>query len=182
MTSTVLTRDEIKALVDRIIEPVEVAQWGGRTVYISSLNGTERDAYEIEAIESKRDKKGRIVSSEVNLRNLRARLVVRTAVDSDNIETAQLIFKPEDAEWLGKKNAAALQQLFSVAQRLSGLSDEEVEELAEELGKDQNGSSGTDSLLPLAIVPSEVPSNGSAAESLPNGEPSTASSPSGTDA
>ena len=48
----------------------------------------------------------------------------------------ELLFKPGDVEKFGAKNAAALTRVFVVAQRLAGLSGEDVEELA------KNSSSG----------------------------------------
>jgi hypothetical protein len=62
----------------------------------------------------------------MNLRNIRAKLVALTVVDEDG----NRIFSDEDAEALGKKSAAALDRIFAVAQRLSGLRPEDVEELA----------------------------------------------------
>jgi hypothetical protein len=39
------------------------------------------------------------------------------------------MFSDEDVEELQAKNASALDRLFSAAQRISGLTDEDVEEL-----------------------------------------------------
>ena len=45
---------------------------------------------------------------------------------------------------LGRKNAAALQRVFRVAQRLSGLAEDEVDELTVALGNDPSVDSGSD--------------------------------------
>ena len=47
-------------------------------------------------------------------------------------------------EALGRKNAAALQRVFRVAQRLSGLAEDEVDELTAALGEDPSVGSGSD--------------------------------------
>lgn len=169
--STVLTRDQIKIVDDRKIEAVEVPEWGGM-VYVRGLSGTDRDSFEMAMIEQKSGGKGRR-TQEVNLRNLRAKLVVRSAVDGEDPETAKPIFEMADVEWLGRKSAQALQRVYAVAQRLSGLSNEDVEELTTDLGEGQSGDSGSDSPLPLAIAPSLSVSSGSRRTSLPSGLPTT---------
>lgn len=116
----VLTKNEILSQSDREIEMVEVPEWGG-VVFVRSLSGEERDQFEASIIE----RNGRDVRT--NLRNLRARLVVLAACD----ESGNPIFSPGDADALGAKSAAALDRIFSVAQRLSGLRENDVQELAE---------------------------------------------------
>lgn len=170
--STVLTRDQIRLVDDRKIESVEVPEWGG-SVFVRGLSGTDRDAFEMAMIESKKGQKGQR-TQEVNLRNLRAKLVARTAVDSENVETAKPLFELADIEWLGRKSAQALQRVYAVAQRLSGLSNEDVEELTEDLGNDQSDGSGSDSLLPSGTDPSQSAKKPSRLESLPSGSPTTA--------
>jgi hypothetical protein len=174
--SPVLTRDQIKVVDDRKIESVDVPEWGGM-VYVRGLSGTDRDSFEMAMIESTRGTKGRR-TQEVNLRNLRAKLVVRTAVDSDSPETAKPIFEMADVEWLGRKSAQALQRVYAVAQRLSGLSNEEVEELTVDLGEDQSDGSGSDSPSLLDTVPSPSASAGSAAASSRSGLRTIDSTPS----
>lgn len=116
----VLTKNAILSQSDREIEMVEVPEWGG-VVFVRSLSGEERDQFEASIIE----RNGRDVRT--NLRNLRARLVVLAACD----ESGNPIFSPGDADALGAKSAAALDRIFSVAQRLSGLRENDVQELAE---------------------------------------------------
>jgi hypothetical protein len=45
-------------------------------------------------------------------------------------EEGNRLFSDADVKLLGQKSAAALDKLFEVAQKLSGLKDEDVEELA----------------------------------------------------
>lgn len=119
----VLTKNAILSQSDREIEMVEVPEWCG-VVFVRSLSGEERDQFEASIIE----RNGRDVRT--NLRNLRARLVVLAACD----ESGNPIFSPGDADALGAKSAAALDRIFSVAQRLSGLRENDVQELAENFG------------------------------------------------
>lgn len=123
-----LTRDSILAAEDLRTERVAVPEWGG-AVCIRTLTGLERDAFEATWYE------GRGTSRRENFANLRARLVVLTAVD----ESGARLFNEDDTKALGAKNAAALDRCFAVAQRLSGLSAKDVEDLA---GNSESGLSG----------------------------------------
>jgi len=125
-----LSRDDILKVQDIQIEEVDVPEWGG-SVFVKGMTGTERDLFENSIVETK----GK--SSRVNMRNIRAKLVVQSACDADG----NLLFSQKDVEVLGKKSAAALQRVFDVASRLSGISDKDVEELAEGLENDPFGGS-----------------------------------------
>ena len=69
---------------------------------------------------------GRGRNRRINLRNIRARLLARALCNADGSRKCS----DGDAAWLGTKNAAVIDRLFSTAQRLSGVRDEDVEELA----------------------------------------------------
>ena len=113
-----LTRDAILQAQDLPTERVVVPEWNGE-VLVRALTGAERDAFEQSIVEQ------RGKSTRMNLQNLRAKLVALTVVD----EEGKRLFSDEDAKLLGQKSAAALNRIFEVAQRLSGLRPEDVEEL-----------------------------------------------------
>jgi hypothetical protein len=100
-------------------ELVAVPEWGV-SVYVRTLSGTERDAFE----EGSLVKRGK--SKEVSLRNIRARLVALAVVDADG----KRIFADSDVAALGAKSGKAIDRLFDVASRLSGISESDVDELA----------------------------------------------------
>ena len=164
--STVLTREDVLAAKDTKIEPVEVPEWGGM-LYVRGLSGTDRDSFELAMLEQRGKKQ------EINLRNLRAKLIVRCAVDCEDSDVAKPIFRFEDIEPLGKKSAAALQRVYKVAQQLSGLSNEDVEELTIELGNAPSDGSGSDLPLHSDTAPSLMLSEPSAAKSSLSGLPTT---------
>lgn len=116
--SKLLGRDAILQAQDLPTEDVAVPEWGG-VCRVRALTGAERDSFEQSIVEQ------RGKSTKMNLRNIRAKLVALSVVD----EEGKRVFSDGDAETLGKKSAAALERVFEVAQRLSGLRPEDVEEL-----------------------------------------------------
>lgn len=124
-----LSRETIFGLDDRQYEDVTVPEWGG-TVRVVGLTGIERDRMEASVVGN---------GKKMNLTNFRARLCALSIVD----DQGERIFADADIGALGKKSAAALDRVFSVAQRLSGLSDEDVEDLAgeSEPGLSENSTS-----------------------------------------
>lgn len=127
-----LTREDVLNADDYTTETVEVPEWGGSLI-VRSLNGKERDAFELQSIVQK----GKV--TEVNLANMRARLVAYSVVDENN----RRIFEESDVSRLGLKNAAALERVYKVAQRLSGLARQDIEELTVALKGVQSDDSGS---------------------------------------
>lgn len=113
-----LTREQILQFDDANYEEVQVPEWGG-SVRVKAMNGTERDAFEASLFET------RGKQQVMKMDNIRAKLVARTVVD----ENGQPIFGVGDIEALGKKSAAALDRVFTVSQRLSKITDTDIEEL-----------------------------------------------------
>ena len=127
-----LSRKDILKAVDIKTETVPVPEWGG-DVMVRGLNGLERDWFESSIVDFKASDKNHTV---MTLDNVRAKLIVLTAVDEDG----ELLFASEDVEALGRKSASALQRVFEAAQRLSGLTKEDVAELAKNSGSVQDGA------------------------------------------
>lgn len=182
---TVLTREQILQKADLQVEFVEIPEWASEEtpdagVYVRGLTGEARDAFEMAMLEQRRNAKGKNVQI-INLKNLRAKLVVRCAVDHADPELAREIFTPADVEELGHKSAAALQRIYQKARELSGLSDEDVDELTAELGEGQSDASGSGSPSPLGIEASPNVNVGSAAENSASGSHTTDSNPSEID-
>lgn len=130
--SQYLSRDAILAANDVQYEDVEVPEWGG-TVRVKSLMGKERDALESSMIV------GKGKNTNVNLNNLRAKLVARSVVDEDG----KRLFSDDDIVALGEKSAAALNRVYEVAQRLSGVTQEDIDELTKNSETAQSDDSGS---------------------------------------
>lgn len=129
-----LEREDILRYEDLKIEVVEVPEWGG-AVRVRGLSGTERDDFEASHLVKRNGK------HEVILHDMRAKLCARAIVNEAGIR----IFSDEDIEALGMKSAAALTRIYQVAARLSGLTDDAVEEALKNSGGDRSGDSGSGS-------------------------------------
>jgi hypothetical protein len=140
-----LSRDDILKAEDLRTEEVDVPEWGG-TVLVRGLTGRERDEYEGSVLEQRGS---RLVP---NTANVRAKLAVKCVIDEDG----NRVFADTDANALGEKSGAAIDRVFEVASRLSGLGDTDVKELTEDFGA--AAGSGSSSSLPAA---SAAPSPGS---------------------
>lgn len=118
-----LTREQILAAIDMKIEAVDVPEWGG-TVYIRNLTGKAREKFE----RSRYRMVGKGLEKEVEIihENTRASLLAATICTSDGT----LLFSAADVEALSDKNGAVLDRLFDVAQRLSAMRKEDVEDRA----------------------------------------------------
>jgi hypothetical protein len=110
-----LNRDAILKADDLRVEEVEVPEWGG-VVALRELKGSERDSFEADSLDE---------NQKVSMKNVRARLIALSAVD----DKGERIFSQKDAIKLGSKSATALNRLFEVACRLSGITEADVEEL-----------------------------------------------------
>ena len=122
-----LTREQILQAVDLARETVGVPEWGGE-VLVQSLTGWERDAYEATLMQLRGN------NPQWNLVNARAKLVARSCVD----EAGARLFTDDDVKALAKKSAAALQCVYDVAMRLSGLSSQDMEDLTKNSSNGQH--------------------------------------------
>lgn len=128
-----LTKEQIWAAHDLRTVDVSVPEWGGE-VRVKTLTGSERDQYEAESVKTNKGRR------EVNMSNMRARLIAMCAVD----DQGQLLFTRADVMKLGQKSAAALERVFEAAAKLNGMTDEDMEELAGNSESGQNESSISD--------------------------------------
>ncbi|MFF8942844.1 hypothetical protein ACF1A5_11345 [Streptomyces sp. NPDC014864] len=116
-----LSADDILNADDLQREAVEVPEWGG-SVLVQGMSGTERDRFEASML----NKNMNGVDKDKAMERYRARLAAACLVDQDG----KRLFRSEaETRRLGEKSAQALTRVVEVASRLSGLSDDDVEEL-----------------------------------------------------
>ena len=125
-----LNKAEILAQDDLKTEDLFVPEWDA-WVKVRTLNASERDWFEASTVQ----RNGKKVTT--NLNNIRARLCLLCLVGEDG----ERLFQQEDEFPLGGKSAAALDRIFTVAQRLNGLRDEDVDELAKNSNGDPDDAS-----------------------------------------
>lgn len=115
-----LSKDDIFKADDLPIEDVHVDAWGG-TVRVRGLTGTERDRFEF-AMAAAKDNPSSV--------EVRAQVVGRCIVDEDG----KRLFTDKELSKLGGKSGAALDELFDVVRRLSGMGDKASDKAAEDFG------------------------------------------------
>lgn len=134
MDSVYATREAILGIQDQKIEEIFIPEWNMK-VRIKSMTGKERDDFEASILEQRGNHRV------TNLSNVRAKIAALTVVD----ENGKRLFTEQDTKTLSQKNASALQQIMIVAQKLSGIGEDDVEELTEELEENPFDNSATDS-------------------------------------
>lgn len=114
-----LNRDQILQADDLPREIVSVPEWGGE-VWVRGLTGEERAAYmqALVDIDDKGKAKPKIGAGELKLAQL------SMCDDSGN----RLFRDNKDLEALGRKSAQALRRVVKVAEKLSGLGADAVDE------------------------------------------------------
>ena len=141
-------RDDILLFDDRQYETVEVPEWSPpgeppALVRIRGLTGAERDSWEASIMKENDPEAGRgRTRVRLEYSELRSKLVVRCIVDAEG----NRIFSDADARKVSAKSASAIQRIFERCQKLSRLTDEDVDELVKgSSGPTQNGAAGSTS-------------------------------------
>ena len=132
-----LSKDDLLKADDNVSEEVDLSDLPGYhgSVLIRGMTGRERDAFEVSLMQSAAG--GQRV---MDPRNMRAKLVARCAIDDDG----NRLLTDADAAELGDKSASAINRMYTVAARLSGMADEDREDMARDFVlADGDGSSST---------------------------------------
>lgn len=106
-----LNKDQILGCIDLPSELVEVPEWQG-SVKVRGLTADERDSVESEI-------------SEHGIKKFRARLCAMCIVD----EEGNNVFSESEIDMLGRKSGVVLDRIAQVVTRLSGMTQEDVDQL-----------------------------------------------------
>lgn len=119
-----LSKTAILAAKDvRLSGAIPVPEWGG-DVFVKTLSGLERDAFE----ES---------YSEQKMKSFRVRFLVLTLCD----DSGERLFADGDVESLGKKSSVVINRLFEKAWSHNAFTTEAVESLGKDSPSDQSAGS-----------------------------------------
>lgn len=130
-------RESILEADDLPREDLPIPEWGV-TVWVRTLSGTERDAFEDSNRKVTGSGKGVQITAQMG--NFRARLAVLVCCDEDGTR----LFSDEDAPALGRKSTAALDRIADVAIRLNRLGPDALED-AEKNSESAPSGNGTSS-------------------------------------
>lgn len=129
-----------KSKSDFTTQEVSVPEWAPQElddetraeygVLIRSLSGAERGVYEDNAIAQR----GKIGEGSIRLRTLKIQLCALSMIDPDTFER---MYKDTEVNILAERSAIALERVFDAATELSGLSQQDVNKLANGLEKNQ---------------------------------------------
>lgn len=104
-------------------ERVDCPELGaGEYVWVRGMTGRERDEFERSNYKLRR---GKLEIDMDKIGNARARLAVRCLVDDNGTR----LFENDDADALGGLRADTLSRIYEAAQRLSNVTDEDLNEL-----------------------------------------------------
>jgi hypothetical protein len=132
-------------------EIVEVPEWG-RAVMLRGFTSRERDSFEEDQLRRSNAKAAngaKVGATVADLTNFRARLVARHLVEGG----MRTFANPRGEDVLGEQPAAVIDRLFAVAQKLSGFSAQDVEELSK-----NSAATGADASSSASLLPSDAPS------------------------
>ena len=133
---TLLNFDDIVASQDKEYEDVDVPEWGG-TVRIATMSGEDRDRWELSMMQAD-DSSERGFKLNFDAYS-RVRLVAMCLVD-DNFN--RIFVTKEQIERLSQKSGKVMDLLYDVAQRVNGITDEDIDDLEKNSVSAQNGDSG----------------------------------------
>lgn len=133
------TRDDVFAFNDMVIEKVHVKEWN-MDLFVRSLNGAEKARWEFSAVDITANPRlhespTRIVKT--RMETSRERLVEAATCNEDGSR----FFKDGDAAQIGRKNANALSTLYDAAARLSGISQQDLDEVVKNSEADPSAGS-----------------------------------------
>lgn len=125
---------QVLGIDDLVFEDVIVPEWKLR-VLVRGLTGAERDEFEASIVRGYGSKRS------IDLANARARFVSMCIVHP---ETHRRLFSPAQVDALGRKSTVALQRVYEVGMRLSGLTEEVIDDLGKVSESDQSEDSTSD--------------------------------------
>jgi len=130
--TAIIATDDIR------FEYVACPEWNGR-VRVRGLTSKEKAALEKKMTEERRDRRGQVLSREVNTQLFREYLIIAGCVREDG----KPLFGIEHKHALREKSGAPTQRVADAISRLSGYGQNDVEALTAELRESPSSASST---------------------------------------
>ena len=125
--SAYATKAMIMGFDDLSFEEIVVPEWNGAIIRVRQLTGTERGFFEGVIAKVNPDPGSTGVSVQMDPTKMRVTLVALTMVD----EKGKRLFSDREIEALGTKSAKAIERIYEVSARLSGLTSESMDEASD---------------------------------------------------
>jgi hypothetical protein len=132
------------AVPDRAFEWVEIPEWQMR-LRVRGMTGGERDAWEGALADAQ--KPGSLGKNW--WRYQRATMVSRCVIDSQGAR----LFSRDDVMRLDELDARGLDRIYDAARKASGITQEDVEQMAGNSSSGPNAENGSGSLSPSEVAP-----------------------------
>lgn len=113
---TLSIRDTIKSAVDIESEVIEIPQWDQVKIEVRSMSGRARAKLLRQAVQP---------DGSMDFEALYPSVLIACCHDPD---TGELVFSEEDMAWINDKSAGPVEKLAQIGMRLSGLTQEAVNE------------------------------------------------------
>lgn len=131
-----VSREELLGLTDVPWETVTIEALK-KVAVVVGMTGKERDSFEASLVT------GRGKKSKVNTDNVRAKLAARCLYDKPPSQGGKRLFTDAEADRLGDIRVDVLSPIFASAQKLSGVSDEDIDELGKLSSESGPGASSS---------------------------------------
>ena len=131
-----LDKDSFLAMEPAPMEAVSIPECKGMKIFVCGLSATAKNAYQASLVEIQGN------TRKIKLEHSTAKLLVQTLVTKDR----QRIFTDTDVLKVGTLRADVLERLAKIANRLSGMDEEENKQLLKNSEAAQSGDSPTVSL------------------------------------
>lgn len=105
-----------------------------KSAVVVGMSGKARDSFEGSLV------KGKGKARDVSTDNIRAKLAARCLYDAPPEQGGKRIFTDAEADALGNIRVDILSPIFAVAQKLSGVTDEDLDELGKKSSDEATGS------------------------------------------
>ncbi len=139
--SAYASKSAIMLMQDLPHEELSIPEWNNMVVRVRQLTGTERGIFEGAIAKVNPDGGTEGVQVKMDPSRMKITLVALTMID----EKGKRIFGDREVDALGTKSARAIERIYEVSARLSGLTNESMEETSDLSSAAQRSDSISDS-------------------------------------